>query len=66
MKTALVRLNGNLQIIRNDYYSTNKEMQSELTCNGYKVLKVWNGNKSDAEVYDILTVDKLGKVKNLS
>lgn len=48
MKTALVRPNGNLQIIRNDYYSTNKEMVTELKSNGYKVLKVWNGNKSDS------------------
>ncbi len=50
MKTALVRLNGTLQIIRNNYYFTNKEMETELKSNGYKVLKVWNGNKSDSFV----------------
>lgn len=50
MKTALVRLNGSLQIIRNNYYFTNKEMETELKSNGYKVLKVWNGNKSDSFV----------------
>lgn len=50
MKTALVRSNGNLKIIRDDFYKTIKEMTDDLRGNGYKVLKVWNGNKSDSEV----------------
>lgn len=51
MKTALVRGNdGNLKVIRDDYYSTQKEMAEDLRGNGFKVLKIWNGNKTDAEV----------------
>ena len=50
IKTALIKLNGNLKIIRDEYYSTNKEFENELRANGYKVLKVWNGNKSDKEI----------------
>ena len=51
MKTALVRTeNGNLKIFRDDYYTTQKEMAEDLRGNGFKVLKIWNGNKTDAEV----------------
>ena len=50
MKTALVRNNGNLKIIRDNEYLTNKEMEIELRGNGYKVLKIWNKNMSDSEV----------------
>ena len=51
MKTALARnTDGNLAIIRNDYYSTNSEMAQELRANGFKVLHVWNGNVSDHDV----------------
>ena len=51
MKTALVRNSlGNLNIIRDDYYNTNDEMAKELRANGYKVLKVWAGNKTDKEI----------------
>ena len=51
MKTALVRCeNGNLKVIRDDYYTTNEEMTTDLRGNGFKVLKVWNENKTDVEV----------------
>ena len=50
MKTALVRTKqGNLKIIRDDFI-TQKEMETDLRGNGFKVLKIWNGNKTDAEV----------------
>ena len=51
MKTALVRTKqGNLKIIRDYFYNTQKEMETDLRGNGFKVLKIWNGNKTDAEV----------------
>ena len=51
MKTALVRTKqGNLKIIRDDFYNTQNEMEKDLRGNGFKVLKIWNGNKTDAEV----------------
>lgn len=51
MKTALVRTKqGNLKIIRDDFYNTIKEMATDLRGNGYRVLKIWNGNKTDNEV----------------
>ena len=51
MKTALVRTQeNNLKIIRDDFYRTNDEMSMELRGNGFKVLKVWNGNISDIDV----------------
>ena len=53
MRTALVRdLNGNLKIMRYDDYKTNAEFVDDLRGNGYKVLKVWKGNKKDHDVYD--------------
>ena len=51
MKTALIRTQeNNLKIIRDDFYKTNDEMAMELRGNGFKVLKVWNGNLSDIDV----------------
>lgn len=51
MKTALVRTKeNNLKIIRDDFYRTNDEMAMDLRGNGFKVLKVWNGNVSDIDV----------------
>ena len=53
MKTALVRCeNGNLKTIRDNYYTSNKEMETDIRGNGYKVLKIWNGSKTDREVDD--------------
>lgn len=49
--TALVRQsNGNLKIFRYDDYKNAREMEEDLRGNGYRVLKVWSGYKSDAEV----------------
>ena len=51
MKTALVRTTeNNLKIIRDDFYTTNDEMAIDLRGNGFKVLKVWNGDVSDIDV----------------
>ena len=51
MKTALVRTpNNTLKIIRDDFYRTNDEMTTDLRGNGFKVLKVWNGDVSDVDV----------------
>lgn len=51
MKTALVRTKeNNLKIIRDDFYTTNDKMAIDLRGNGFKVLKVWNGDVSDIEV----------------
>ena len=51
MMTALVRdKNGNLRTMRYDDYSSQRSYKSELQGNGYKVLKIWNGNKKDDEV----------------
>lgn len=53
MRTALVRTaSGNLKIMRYDDYKTNVEFAADLRYNGFKVLKVWKGNKQDHEVYD--------------
>lgn len=51
-RTALVRLNGNLKIMHDDWCKTQKEWAEELRANGYRVLKIWNGNKSDTFVND--------------
>ena len=51
IKTALVRLNGNLHIVK-DLYHTNKEMEKELRNNGYRVLKVWDGNIDEWDVLE--------------
>ena len=51
MKTALIRTQeNNLKIIRDDDYKTNDEMAMDLRGNGFKVLKVWDGNISDIDV----------------
>lgn len=51
MMTALVRNeNGNLRVMRYDDYRTQKEFAEDLRANGYRVLKIWNGNKTDEEV----------------
>ena len=49
--TALIRTqSGNLSIKRYDDYNTQAEFADDLRANGFKVLKIWNGYKSDAEV----------------
>ena len=49
--TALVRTqSGNLRIVRDDFFSRQSEFAEELRGNGYKVLKIWNGNKTDSFV----------------
>lgn len=50
MRTALVRINGNLSIKRYDDYKSQKEMADDLRANGFRVLKIWNGYKSNAFV----------------
>ena len=51
MRTALVRnADGNLRIMRDDWYDSNREFAAELRSNGFKVLKVWAKNASDREV----------------
>ena len=49
--TALVRNEaGNLSVKRYDDYRTQKEFADDLRCNGFKVLKIWNGYKADWEI----------------
>ena len=51
MRTALVRSeDGNLHVFRYDDYNSQKEFVEDLRGNGYAVLKIWNGDISDAEV----------------
>ena len=50
MRTALVRMNGNLSIKRYDDYKSQKEMADDLRANGFRVLKIWNGYKSESDV----------------
>lgn len=51
VRTALVRTESkNLKVIRYDDYRSNAEFATDLRGNGYKVLKIWKGYKSDAEV----------------
>lgn len=51
MRTALVRgQEGNLHIKRYDDYESQKAFAEDLRGNGYKVLKIWNGNIDDATV----------------
>lgn len=51
MRTALIRdNNNNFRVFRYDDYNTNKDMEEDLRGNGFRVLKVWKGNKTDAEV----------------
>ena len=50
MRTALVRGTNGLSIKRYDDYKSNAEFAEDLRANGFKVLKVWAGYKSDSEV----------------
>lgn len=51
MRTALVRMDcGNLKIMRYDDYKTNDDFARDLRGNGYRVLHVWKGFKTDFEV----------------
>ena len=52
IRTALVRNSRtkNLKILRAGDYSTQSEFAQDLRGNGYRVLKIWNENKSDSEV----------------
>ena len=51
MKTALIRnMDGNLEIYRSDRYRTNSDMAYELRGNGFKVLKIWNGDIDEDSV----------------
>ena len=49
--TALVRTsNGNLSVKRYDNYKSQKGFASDPRSNGFRVLKIWAGYKSDAEI----------------
>ena len=53
MRTALVRgQEGNLHIKHYDDYESQKAFAEDLRGNGYKVLKIWNGNIDDTAVDD--------------
>lgn len=61
MRTALVRNeSGALTVKRYDDYGSQKEFADDLRGNGYRVLKIWNGDISDAEVseWDLLNRKK--------
>lgn len=51
-RTALVRNSEtkNLKIFRADDYRTQSEFAQDLRGNGFRVLKIWNENKTDSEV----------------
>ena len=51
-RTALVRNPETkyLKVFRVDDYGTQSEMAQDLRGNGFRVLKIWNGNKTDSEV----------------
>lgn len=52
-RTALVRdkKTGNLTIKRDSgFYTSQKDMATDLRYNGYKVLKIWNRDMSDSQV----------------
>lgn len=51
--TALVRNErGNIRVVRDDYFSNQKDFSSELRANGFKVLKVWSSDVSDEVAYN--------------
>jgi len=52
IRTALVRnsMTKNLKVIRANDYNTQSDMAQDLRGNGFRVLKIWNGNKTDSEV----------------
>lgn len=50
-RTALVRdSERNLRIFRYSDYASQAEMAQDLRGNGFRVLKIWNGDKTDSEV----------------
>lgn len=51
--TALIRnQEGNLKIIRDDWFLNQKDFANELKGNGYKVLKIWNGYIAEDKIND--------------
>lgn len=51
--TALVRNGaGNLSIVRDDYFSNQKQFSQELRANGFRVLKIWSRDVTNGEVWD--------------
>ena len=52
IRTALVRNSKtkDLKIFRSNDYKTQSEFAQDLRGNGFKVLKIWNENKTDSEV----------------
>lgn len=63
MRTALVRNENGLKIIRDDYYTSNKEMACDLRGNGFKVLKIWSGDISDPEVQEWEFLNRTSKAE---
>ena len=51
-RTALVRnsVTKNLKIFRSNEYRTQSEFARDLRGNGFRVLKIWNEDKTDSEV----------------
>ena len=48
--SALIRTaSGYLKVIHDDFYSTQKEFAMDLRGNGFKVLKIWKGYKTNSE-----------------
>ena len=50
--TALVRKNGSLTVKRYDDYRTQAEFAEDLHGNGYRVLKIWSGYRTNEEISD--------------
>lgn len=52
IRTALARNSEtkNLKIFRSGDYRTKSEFAQDLRGNGFRVLKIWNENKTDSEV----------------
>ena len=51
--TALIRnQEGNLKIIRDDWFLNKNNFAEELKGNGYKVLKIWNGYIAEDRIND--------------
>lgn len=67
MKTALVKnAEGNHEVIRKDCYRTNKEFATDLRGNGYKVVKVWDGDVSDDAASDWFVENRKGKNEGIT
>lgn len=47
--TALVRINGNLKVMHDDWFEKQSDFANELRANGFRVLKIWTGYKTEAE-----------------